>query len=252
MSRGLLVRVGIDSTSGKWNAPIDCRTMQFMFVPIPDCPYNPTGDYIEGGRKTYGEVLEALKFFAKAYGQLESKYFQLPRILHEAAMHLDPDFENLTYGDDGRRGKKLKEFNPGDFIAFYAGLRSIQTGKLVYALIGMIELDSKPSDPAEVQEEERLRHAHCRWVNRRKGEVVVSGKRGSSGLLKAAIEIGYKNDKTYYVKPDIFDEWGGFQNFKNGYLQRSGTLPELKYPERFLEWLRNKKPLFSCTRYRVP
>jgi hypothetical protein len=42
-------------------------------------------------------------------------------------MHLDPDFQNLTYGDRGdRRGKEISQLKEGDFLAFYAGLRPIK------------------------------------------------------------------------------------------------------------------------------
>ncbi len=44
--------------------------------------------------------------------------------LASANMHLDPDFENLTYGDSGtRRGKGLTDLDHDDFIVFYSGVK---------------------------------------------------------------------------------------------------------------------------------
>jgi hypothetical protein len=34
--KGVLVRIGIDSTCGGWNAPLDPRTGRFAYVPIPE------------------------------------------------------------------------------------------------------------------------------------------------------------------------------------------------------------------------
>ncbi|MFN8092197.1 MAG: hypothetical protein U0599_08265 [Vicinamibacteria bacterium] len=34
--KGYLVRVGIDQAFGKWNAPIDAETGDFVYVPIPE------------------------------------------------------------------------------------------------------------------------------------------------------------------------------------------------------------------------
>lgn len=34
--KGILVRIGVDHAYGAWNAPVDPKTGQFVFVPIPD------------------------------------------------------------------------------------------------------------------------------------------------------------------------------------------------------------------------
>ena len=234
--RGLLVRVGIDSTSGNWNAPVDSTTRRFIFIPIPDCPYNPDGTYIEGGKKTYEtEILPALEDFSSECGAKEQRAFGLPENLHKAAMHLDPDFGDLTYGDDGRRGKPLKTFVAGDFVAFFAGLRPI------------IELGSCV-DSEQVADQQRLCNAHCRWTNRQKGNVVVIGESG--GILERCIPIGTWREKAYRVTPELLKEWGGFKKLKNGYLQRSARLPEFEHPEKFMTWFRAQKVSMSRDRYR--
>ena len=50
-------------------------------------------------------------------------------------MHLDPDFDYLTYGDQGERARQLsaKIGAKEDIIAFYAGLKDVRDKRLIYA-----------------------------------------------------------------------------------------------------------------------
>ncbi len=191
--RGLLVRVGIDISekSGGWNAPVDMRTRRFIFVPIRDEGYNRCGEYIDEGRRVYGEeVAPALKKFAHECQREESRCFQLPKRLNgNVAMHLDPDFKYLTYGDDLPRGWNLILHGdwPGleedDFLAFYSSFRNIhepdKPGGLVYALIGLFVLQSppivyRPGHP--IPHDERLQNAHTRWKAWDKDQIVVHAR----------------------------------------------------------------------------
>ena len=60
----------------------------------------------------------------------------LPAHLSQRSMHLDPDFDHLTYGDQGERANQLKNLKRGDQLVFYAGLKDI-SGRphLIYAII---------------------------------------------------------------------------------------------------------------------
>jgi Nucleotide modification associated domain 3 len=170
--RGLLVRVGIDQTPeyGGWNAPVDTRSWRFVFVPISDSSYNDSG-YIDGGKRVYGrEVTDSLAGFGRECGDADNACFQLLTPLYDEPMHLDPDFLTQTYGDDAKRGRKLREFNEGDFIAFYASLRPIREDhwatvrkscqdRLVYALIGLFVLPARPTEVSQVPTSERLFNA---------------------------------------------------------------------------------------------
>lgn len=263
--RGFLVRVGIDSTSGDWNAPVNEETKGFMFIPIPDCRYNPSGEYVEGGKRTYAkEVLPALQRFAKECDNGNSKKvspgcFKLPKKLEGAAMHLDPDFHHLTYGDSGSRGKPLIGLDVGDFLVFYAALRSIQTEKLVYALIGKLELAGQPlhgkSAIEQLSGDERLKNAHSCWLSlcEKNNDVIVSGSEApSSGLFDRCVEIGCdKTKRQYYVSPGQLDEWGGFKNSKSGWLQRSPRLLKFEQPGRFMNWLQSKEFTTKRAHYRA-
>src|SRR5688572_25005582 len=92
--KGLLVRVGADLSDGggRWNGPVDGRTKRFCYVPIPETkPTRP------GLATTYGPIGRSLEEFK----------VNLPPQLAESRTHLDPDFEHLTYGDRGPKGRQL-------------------------------------------------------------------------------------------------------------------------------------------------
>ena len=122
---GLLVRVGVDGTYGEWNAPVDPDDWSFVYVPIPEY----ADSQHSGLETTYREFEAAL-----------TGWPEMPERLACMNTHRDPDFQYLTYGDDIRRGKTIAAMRPGDFVAFYAGLRPTRPTQdnLVYALIGQM------------------------------------------------------------------------------------------------------------------
>jgi Nucleotide modification associated domain 3 len=106
--RGLLVRVGIDSTFGSWNAPMRVASGEFAYITIPESrPF----------RDDMGRYYDEFVPVAANFGT------KLPKKLLGKATHLDPDFHQLTYGDQGQRGKRIKErLGTGDLLAFFASL----------------------------------------------------------------------------------------------------------------------------------
>ncbi|MEO7798091.1 MAG: hypothetical protein ABIY47_10245, partial [Opitutaceae bacterium] len=51
---------------------------------------------------------------------------QLPQELLGTPTHLDPDFDQLTYGDQGQRGKRItSQLVAGDLRAFFAAFRPV-------------------------------------------------------------------------------------------------------------------------------
>jgi len=150
-------------------------------------------------------------------------------------MHLDPDFEMLTYGDTHPRSAPLKNMRKGDFIVFYAGLRSLDTNhnQLVYALIGFYWVNEVVR-AVDVPETRWHENAHTRRVADNSDIIIRAAKEGSGRLTKA-IPIGEFRNKAYRVQHDILNKWGGL-NVKDGYLQRSARLPEFSDPSRFLKW----------------
>ena len=219
--KGVLVRVGIDATCGYWNAPYDPQTGKFVYVPIPEGDEDLHPNLV----RNYAEVLPALKVMG----------VPLPLHLKSLPMHLDPDFEMLTYGDVFPRSVPLLDLGVGDFVAFYSSLKPIASNDpaLVYALIGFYSL-GEVVKAAEVPPKRWHENAHTRRRTQ-DSDVVVRGTKGSSGRFDRAIPIGEYRDGAYRVTNEILEEWGGL-TVKDGYLQRSGRLPEFLKPKRFLKW----------------
>ncbi len=104
-----LLRVGIDTGSGGMLGPL-FRDGTFEYVPIPE------GRGERG--KTYGEIK------GKKTGELLCKFFSRSRQadIAEIAVHHDPEFETLTYGDPTIPKRSLRKLRAGDLLVFYAGL----------------------------------------------------------------------------------------------------------------------------------
>src|SRR5207248_10763145 len=104
-----------------------------VYVPIPE---SPGASFHAGLERRYGEVLPALQRFCEQH----RCNLRFPQELLKRAMHLDPDFEYLTYGDEGgRRGAGMVNMSEGDLLVFYGGLRPVHQcdHRLLYALLGI-------------------------------------------------------------------------------------------------------------------
>ena len=221
--RALLVRVGADCTEagGRWNGPVDRVTGAFAYVPIPE-----PEPLLVGLETPYGG-------WAPAVERLGAR---LPPRLVERPAHADPDFAHLTYGDRRERGRQIREkLGAGDLLVFYAGLRDVGDGGLVYALIGLLAVDvivpARSLPPAR-----RAENAHTRRRDIGETDVVVFGRGGASGRFERALEFAGFRAGAYRVFPELLERWGGL-GVRDGYVQRSARLPELTRPERFLAWL---------------
>jgi len=219
--KGILVRVAIDSTCGYWNGPYDPQSGEFVYVPIPE---NPSRLHPHLTRK-----YEEMSPFLQEVG------LSLPKHLKSNPMHLDPDFEMLTYGDTHPRSVPLKNMRKNDFIVFYAGLRSLDSNynQLVYALIGFYWAN-EVIRAVDVPETRWHENAHTRRVASNSDIIIRAAKEGSGRLTKA-VPIGEFRNKAYRVRNDILNKWGGL-NVKDGYLQRSARLPEFSNPSSFIKW----------------
>ena len=231
--KGLLIRVGIDSMFGGWNAPVDPKTYRFLYVPIPE----DTGiEFRNDFKRKYNELIPEINTFYRNY----DCEFDFPNELEDRSIHLDPDFQNLTYGDQGKRANPIRKMGKGDLIVFYAGLRSIRkTDKdLVYAIIGLYIVD-EIVDATKVPKDRWFENAHTRRDKSNCDDIVVRADKNFSGRLERCIPIGEWRENAYRVKKDILKEWGGI-TVKNGYIQRSATLPYFKKPEIFYNWFKKQ------------
>lgn len=236
--RAYLIRIGVDQAYGAWNAPMNPETDEFVYVPIPESramrPELAT---------PYTLIQPALADFESRHTAAAPQNVRLPQNLLTANMHLDPDFERLTYGDSGtRRGKGLTGLGPGDVIVFYGGLKPVTSceHRLVYALLGFYRVAE--SVRAQSVARQRWReNAHTRCVEQEHSDVIVRARPGSSGRLRQCIPIGEFRDRAYRVERDILADWGGL-SCRNGYLQRSAVLPTLLNPRRFMRWFERQAP----------
>lgn len=236
--KALLVRIGVDQAYGHWNAPVDAEG-RFIYVPIPEklgTRFHP------GLERRYAEVIPALERFCRDHDCDLGGDLRLPQELLEYSMHLDPDFESLTYGDEGgRRGAGMVEMCDGDLLVFYGGLRPVDAckDKLVYALMGLyVVQEVVPIN--EVPHERWHENAHVRKVKRGETDIVVRAKPGVSGRFERCIPIGEWRSGAYRVRNDILKAWGGL-SVKDGFIQRSAVPPAFTCPGRFLNWLRKQK-----------
>ena len=231
--KALLVRIGVDQAYGGWNAPVDAEG-RFVYVPIPE---RHGTSFHPGLERRYGEVLPALHRFCREH-DCELGDLRFPQELLDHPMHLDPDFECLTYGDDGgRRGAGMVTMGEGDLLVFYGGLRPVHqcAHKLLYALMGVYTVrDVTPV--AKVPRQRWYENAHVRRVERGEKDIVVRAKRGASGRLERCIPIGEWRDGAYRVRQDVLEAWGGL-SVNGGFIQRSAVPPAFNRPEQFLAWL---------------
>lgn len=236
--RAYLVRIGIDQAFGGWNAPVDPRTNEYVYVPIPEAMPQRVGLVTP-----YDLVRPALVRFADTHPDAPLRAVQLPTQVAGRTMHLDPDFGALTYGDNGvRRGQGLTDLGRGDVVVFYAGLRPVApcAHTLVYAISGLYRV-------AEVVRVEVVpawrwnENAHTRREDPLRSDVIVRADPRGSGRLRRCLPIGEFRDRAYRVTRKILDAWGGL-SCRDGYIQRSAVPPRFLDPERFLAWFENLRP----------
>ena len=97
LMKAVLVRVGIDGSCGRWQGPCNPHNNEFVYVPIPEDIHKN----VPGMERLYSSlVTPALAGFSER----NDCNVALPQHLQGGRMHLDPDFEQLSYGDTNNRG----------------------------------------------------------------------------------------------------------------------------------------------------
>lgn len=222
--QGTLVRVGIDSTCGHWHGPCTSDS-RYLYVPIPE---SENREFRRNLRRSYRELEGFLAVFD----------LSLPDHLRSRGMHLDPDFDHLTYGDQSQRAAQLQQMAAGDFLAFYGAFQNYHDPgeRLSYCLFGVLTITETES-ATDVPEHRWHENAHTRRLlspdNR---DIVVRGGSRSSGRFNKLLPIGEFRNRAYRVRKDLLKEWGDL-DISDGYLQRSARLPNFVEPDRFLLWL---------------
>ncbi|HUV65658.1 MAG TPA: hypothetical protein VMW24_17310 [Sedimentisphaerales bacterium] len=240
--KAILVRVGVDQAYGHWNAPAEPNYGRFLYVPIPE-----SRSQHSECKSSYKQLLPSLEQFAEEYYLDLFSDLGFPKGIKNRATHLDPDFENLTYGDDGdKRGSQIRSMSRGDLVVFYAGLRPLCSAQsqLVYALIGLFKIDEIVM-AKDVPREEWDENAHTRRDPCDSSDIVVRALPGHSGRLARCLAIGEFRDRAYRVRHEILDAWGGL-SVKDGFIQRSARPPFFLNPDKFYGWFqRQNVPLIQ-------
>jgi Nucleotide modification associated domain 3 len=232
----ILVRIAIDQEYGEWNAPIDPESGEFVYVPIPEkSRHKPRME------RRYTEVLPALTSFAlKCKLDLQTD-LRFPHELPSRLMHLDPDFEWLTYGDNGdERGCGIKTLKEDDLLVFYAGLRSVRNDRsLVYGLVGLYSIDEVVMANT-IPPERHNENAHTRKLQIGAPDIVVRAKPSVSGRLSRCIPVGEWRNGAYRVIAKTLGDWGDLA-VKDGFIQRSVRPPMFLDPTKFYRWFEKQR-----------
>ncbi len=250
--RAILIRVGADGTpdGGEWNAPVHRESGRFVYMPIIE----DTVAFHPGCERRFDEAIDPLMQFLSDHlapdiylcGKRKRSWKRDAASKRGQPMHLDPDYQHLTYGDNGaKRGSELRDFKPNDLIVFYSGLKAIPTAHdLVYALVGVYVVDEVVKSALLVESSRRGENAHTRKATMHPTDIVVRARPGVSGRCERCVPIGAKRDgdkSNYYLLPDVEAAWGGFvkadgSRWKSPCLNRSATPPLLGNPEGFARW----------------
>ena len=236
---GILVRIGVDSVYGEWNAPADPETGEFVYLPIPE--KNPTKFHPKCAR-SYDEFRCPLTEFAARRGLDLERDLRFPNGLFKRDVHLDPDFGILTYGNRANsKSAAIRKLRNGDLVVFFAGMRSTRSSdkQLIYGLVGILVVDEVVDVPT-IPQARWAENAHTRKINHDPNDVVIRGKRHESGRLSRFISIGEYRNRAYRVRRDILDEWGNL-SVNDGYIQRSAVPPRFCDAVRFYRWFRSQK-----------
>lgn len=228
--KGLLMRVGIDQTFGRYNAPINPSTNDYLYMPIPQ-----GNDSFKSGMET---TYEDLRPAFSSWCQKNGAELEFPTHLEGLGCHLDPDFDYSTYGDQGTgRGLRVGDLSKGDFLAFFASFKPTRScgHHLVYALYGIMVVD-RAMKVADVAPEDYRKNAHTRVQDMNNDHWVVFAEPSLSGRFRRALPIGEFRNGSYRVTQEILEAWGGL-GVKDGFIQRSVCPPLFSNPEQFLRWL---------------
>jgi len=258
--KALLITIAVDTSSAKvsgkyvpnftggFRGPFWEKGEKFEYIPIPetmmqqisDKKWEWTGKYVEGGKVTYGTATgNRLKtsIFTHVPPRFKSN-------LEHAAVHHDPNFRNLTYGDgieETPRGKQLAKLNPGDLLVFCPSLENPETqepdrGRFIVGYF-TVECAYDFTNPefeklfkcarSDVVEKYMNKNAHFSeefaraWVCSRKellesyndkkeaDLVLVIGRKGKSGLFENAIRITKPHNGKYFtMRHDLVRDLG--------------------------------------------
>jgi len=181
--KAMLLRVGIDKGTDGALAPIFFDG-SFEYIPLSEKNVN-----------THEE-----KTFNNTRG-LDGKYFSyyLPEKIKNRKLHMDPEFETFTYGDQTAKRNYLLKLEKNDLLVFYAGLTPYNNTAHEEALyiIGYFHVeevvDFKGLSPSEMRYKCRIYQNNSHIKSEGLDElVIVHGRQETSRILEKALLISKK------------------------------------------------------------
>lgn len=235
----------------------------FEYVPIPEKgPTTETATYGSLPRRT-GDGSLADRLEAVRPGS-DGAWLTDREAVRERAVHRDPNFESLTYGEHRPAYvAALRDLAPGDVVGFYAGFRGPESPEKHRYLFGAFTVADEPMvlDPEMSREEvarllaDHAANAHAKrfaahgdlyyhdhaFAGRRESVVVVAG-RHPGGLLDRAIRLSdRRRGPNYYMAESIADRLHPERSSNHG-THLGGFKPAVRCgasPERFRAFLRD-------------
>lgn len=214
---GLFLRVAIDKGTGNILSPIT-KDGRFEYLPIPEIRAT-----------TQDKLFKIMIGENSRVVSVSEEYF--PEKYLYSNPHLDPEFENYTYGDPtGTKRNQLSKLSKGDVLIFYAGMspydekkgKRDEFGYPRLYIMGYFEIEEK-FDFKEIEDKEKREkimarndlsnNAHVKVYNEiRKIEkdyeemdlVIVKGNPEKSKLFEKAPPFGNTYDKLMRDLHDIF------------------------------------------------
>lgn len=184
-TKAMLLRVGIDKSSDGVLGPI-FSDGSYEYIPLSEKDDNSLE------KRTYKDLI-GFK------GNQLSTY--LPEKVAIRRVHMDPEFINFTYGDEGRKAIYLRKLNNDDLLVFYAGLKPYKEDKYPEALyiIGYFTIrdviDFK-NNKNEIYAIKAIRKQYPHNSHPKRSDtmdmVMVVGDPEKSKLLDKAIQISQK------------------------------------------------------------
>ena len=210
--KAMILRIGIDKgTDGALGPIFDNRS--FEYIPLSEKNVNTREE------KTFGNT-------KGRSGVYLSKY--LPERIKNRKLHLDPEFETFTYGDQTVKRNYLLKLKEGDFLVFYVGLTPYNTTVQEEGLyiIGYFQVESVVDfnniDTTQKRTSCNIykNNAHIKSAGL-KDLVIIKGRKETSKLLDKAFLISKKKinkigRKYHAVSPEVEDLLG-----ISGSIQRS-------------------------------
>ena len=190
--KAILLPVGIDSNYGTLS-PVHYDN-SFSYIPI------------------YYKEIEKERKEKRTYKSLDLSH-AVPDKLVKKKVHLDPEFESFTYGDQGnQKSKALLKLNKGDLLVFYfEGRRQSdphETGCFIFAYFVVkyvVEWNNLSSVDRKKYEKVLKNNAHFRSSKPKDNLVIVKGY-SKSKLFKKCIPIAVQKENAknpYCTSPEM-------------------------------------------------